>query len=80
MVAPHCKNLVSESALVVDCQDELSLHLLLEEAGDPWGSLSNIMLLPVPFEPESMALGTEGITFLVGAVLAVADASGFLLF
>lgn len=80
MITPRCKNLVSVSALLVGGQDELSLHLFLEEAGAPWGSLSNIMLLPILFEPESMALGTEGIAFLVRAVLAVADAPGFLLF
>lgn len=37
---------------MVNCQDELSLHLLQEEAQAPGGSLSRIMLLPIPAEPN----------------------------
>lgn len=37
---------------MVNCQDELSVHLLQEEAQASGGSLSGIMLLPVLAEPN----------------------------
>ncbi len=63
---------------MVDCQDELSLHLLQEEAQAPGGSLSRIMLLPIPAEPNQRPLA-GGLHALLGS-LARADALGFLLF
>lgn len=39
------------NAPVVEFQNELSLHLLQEEAQAPGDSLSRIMLLPIPAEP-----------------------------
>lgn len=63
---------------MVNCQDELSLHLLQEEAQAPGGSLSGIMLLPIPAEPNRRPWA-GGLHALLGS-LAQADAPGFLLF
>lgn len=57
---------------MVNCQDELSLHLLQEEAQAPGGSLSRIMLLPIPAEPNRRPRA-GGLHALLGS-LARADA------
>lgn len=52
---------------MVNCQDELSMHLLQEEAQAPGGSLSRIMLLPIPAEPNRRPWSWPGgIACLVG--------------
>lgn len=60
-----CLILLPVNVPMVNCQDELSLHLLQEEAQAPGGSLSRIMLLPVPAEPNRRPWA-GGIACLVG--------------
>lgn len=55
-----CLILLPVNAPMVNCQDELSLHLLQEEAQAPGGSLSGIMLLPVSAEPNRRPWAKEG--------------------
>lgn len=65
--------LLPVNAPMVNCQDELSLHLLQEEAQAPRGSLSRIMLLPFPAEPI-LRPWAVGLHAMLGS-LAQADAS-----
>lgn len=61
-----CLILLPVNAPMVNCQDELSLHLLQEEAQAPGGSLSRIILLPVSAEPNRRPWAKGGIACLVG--------------